>query len=190
MKILIVDNKDSFTFNLAHYVKSINNNFDVLRAENINVDNLSSYNKIILSPGPGLPNEHPILKRIIHKYYTSKPILGICLGHQAIAQYFNARIDNLSFVKHAVQSQLKHRNNCYIFNKIPSSFMIGHYHSWVVSRDGFPSCLKITSENDENLITSFTHVEFDINGLQFHPESILTENGFEIIKNWVNHNQV
>ena len=100
---------------------SINKNFDVLRAENINVDNLSSYNKIILSPGPGLPNEHPILKRIIHKYYASKPILGICLGHQAIAQYFNARIDNLSFVKHGVQSQLKHRNNCYIFDKIPSS---------------------------------------------------------------------
>ena len=185
MKVVIIDNKDSFTFNLAHYVQQFTDSIDVFRANEIDINELRIYDKIILSPGPGLPNEHPILRQHLKAYADKKSILGICLGHQGIAEYFGATLENLSVVKHGVTSEIFQSQNCSIFNDIPVSFQIGHYHSWVVSKEKFPECLEITSENDEGIITSFKHKEFDVKGIQFHPESILTEHGLRIIKNWL-----
>ena len=185
MKIIIIDNKDSFTYNLAHYVGQFSDCVDVFRPNQINIKQISNYDKIILSPGPGLPEEHESLFQIIKAYCKKKSILGVCLGHQAIAQYFDAQLEHLSIVKHGVTSVLYQKRDCDIFRDLPISFKIGHYHSWVVSKDNFPACLEVTSEDDNNIITSFKHRYFDLQGVQFHPESILTEYGLQIINNWV-----
>ena len=185
MKVLIIDNYDSFTYNLAHYVSVFVEKLDVLRSNLISIKNISYYDKIILSPGPGLPIEHPFMMEVIDKYHSTKPILGICLGHQAIAKYFKANLENLSIVKHGVSSLIYNHKNCYIFNNLPKFFSVGHYHSWVVSRERLPDCIQVTSMNNEGLITSFTHKEFDLKGIQFHPESILTDYGKLIMKNWI-----
>lgn len=158
---------------------------DVLRPININIEYISEYNKIILSPGPGLPEEHPILNQILAKYHQKKSILGICLGQQSIAEFFGASLYNLSDVKHGTSSQIIHYNNSKVFNDLPLNFKVGHYHSWAVSKENFPNILTITSENTEGIIMSIKHKEFDITGLQFHPESIMTEYGLKIIKNWL-----
>ena len=186
MKTLIIDNKDSFTYNLFHYVNQFTNNIDVLRGDQINIIQIEKYDKIIFSPGPGLPKHHPILKKVLDKFHAKKSILGICLGHQAIAEYFNAELVNLKTVKHGVSSRVFHQSNCDIFNGLPSDFNIGHYHSWIVKKSNFPNCLTITSENNEGIITSFKHNTCDLKGLQFHPESILTEFGLKLIENWIN----
>lgn len=185
MKILIVDNKDSFTYNLKHYINQFTDDIDVIRGGEINLDKIDKYDKIILSPGPGLPSEHPVLQQVLDRYYKHKPILGICLGQQAIAEFFNAKLENLTAVKHGVISEVSHFNNCKLFKDIPSSFKTGHYHSWVVSKSNFPKELTITSENEDGIITSFKHEKYDVSAVQFHPESILTEHGLQLIKNWV-----
>ena len=185
MRIIIIDNYDSFTYNLAHYVKSHNFNVDVFRASKLVVNDLSRYDKIIFSPGPGLPNEHPILEEIIDRFYKKKSILGVCLGHQAIATYFNADVFNLSCVKHGISSTVYHMNNCSLFNNIPNYFKVGHYHSWAISNESIPDCLEITSTNTDGLIMSIKHKEFDVKGVQFHPESILTQHGMSLIRNWL-----
>ena len=185
MRVIIIDNQDSFTYNLAHYTQQFVHSVDVFRVNKIEIKELYSYDKIILSPGPGLPNEHPFLRDIIHEFHASKSMLGICLGHQALAEYFKATLENLSVVKHGVTSKIHQNQNCSIFNDIPVSFQIGHYHSWIVSENKFPECLEITSTNQDGIITSFKHKKFDVKGLQFHPESILTEYGLQLIKNWV-----
>ena len=187
MKVIIIDNQDSFTYNLFHYVNTFIDNVDVFRANKINIEEIAKYDKIILSPGPGLPHEHPSLELIIERYYLDKSILGVCLGHQSIAKFFNAKIENMSCVKHGVQSVITHNNNCYLFNDLPKSFNIGHYHSWIVSKDLFPKSLIITSQNNDNFITSFKHIELDIRGVQFHPESVLTDCGLRMIENWVKY---
>ena len=185
MRVFLIDNNDSFTYNLKHYIEQFANEVVVCRGAEIELDNIEQFNKIILSPGPGLPNEHPILKQVLSRYYNQKPILGICLGQQAIAEFFNANLENLTTVKHGVTSMLKHFNKCRLFSDIPENFKIGHYHSWVVSKINFPEELLITSENEEGIITSLNHKKHDITAVQFHPESILTENGLQLIKNWV-----
>lgn len=185
MRTIIIDNNDSFTYNLAHYVTSLNFNVDVFRASDIMLDCLEEYDKIIFSPGPGLPNEHPLLEKIIDIFYRKKSILGVCLGHQAIATYFNADIYNLSNVKHGIASTVYHKSNCSLFNNIPKSFLAGHYHSWAISPNNFPDCLEITSTNTEGIIMSIKHKEFDIKGVQFHPESVLTKYGLSLIRNWL-----
>ena len=185
MKVLIVDNKDSFTYNLKHYINQFTNDVDVVRGSKINLDEVESYDKIILSPGPGLAEEHPVLQLILERYYNQKPILGICLGQQAIAEFFKAKLENLPIVKHGVTSKISHFNNCKLFKNIPKHFKIGHYHSWVVSESNFPDELAITSENEEGIITSIKHREYDVTAVQFHPESVLTEHGLQMIKNWV-----
>ena len=185
MKILIVDNRDSFTYNLKHYINQFIDHIDVLREEEIKLNEIGCYDKIILSPGPGLPSEHPILDKILELYYNRIPILGICLGQQAIAQFFNAELENLDNVKHGITSEITHFSNCKLFKNIPENFKIGHYHSWVVSKSNFPKELNITSENDEGIITSVNHSTYDIAAVQFHPESILTEHGLQLIENWV-----
>ena len=185
MRVFLIDNNDSFTYNLKHYIEQFASEVVVSRGTEIKLDNIEQFDKIILSPGPGLPNEHPILKQVLSCYYNQKPILGICLGQQAIAEFFNANLENLTNVKHGVTSMIKHFNKCKLFSDIPENFKIGHYHSWVVSKINFPQELTITSENDEGIITSFNHKKYDITAVQFHPESILTEHGLQLIKNWV-----
>jgi len=185
LRVLLIDNNDSFTYNLKHYIEHFVSEVVVYRGPEIDIDNVEQFDKIILSPGPGLPNEHPVLKQVLDRYYNKKPILGICLGQQAIAEFFNANLENLTTVKHGVTSMVSHFNNSKLFKDIPKSFKIGHYHSWVVSKINFPDELKITSENEEGIITSLTHKKYDITAVQFHPESILTEHGLQLIKNWV-----
>ncbi len=185
MRVLIIDNNDSFTYNLKHYVEQFASFVIVYRVTEVELDCIEQFDKIILSPGPGLPNEHPFLKQVLARYYNQKPILGICLGQQAIAEFFNANLENLTSVKHGVTSIVSHFNNCKLFVDIPKNFKIGHYHSWVVSKNNFPDELKITSKNEDGFITSIKHNDLDISAVQFHPESILTEHGLQLIKNWV-----
>ena len=181
----MIDNNDSFTYNLKHYIEQFVSEVVVSRVTEIELDDIESFDKIILSPGPGLPNEHPVLEQVLFRYYNQKPILGICLGQQAIAEFFNANLENLTTVKHGVTSMVKHFNNCKLFSDIPENFKIGHYHSWVVSKINFPEELLITSENEDGIITSLNHKKYDIAAVQFHPESILTEHGLLLIKNWL-----
>jgi len=187
LNILIVDNFDSFTYNLYHYVLQFNCNVDVIKNTEVELSNLSQYHKIIISPGPGIPIEHKNIKSIIASNYKSKPILGICLGHQAIAQFFGADLINLEDVLHGVSSNIFIKENSYIFKDIPEKIKAGHYHSWAASSSNFPQCLEITSFNEDGIIMSIQHKDYDVIGLQFHPESIRTPQGKKLIKNWVNH---
>tara|TARA_B110000003_G_C16583130_1_gene508839 strand:+ start:472 stop:1035 length:564 start_codon:yes stop_codon:yes gene_type:complete len=185
LKILIVDNNDSFTYNLKHYVEQFSCEVIVIKGSDLSLSNIDLFDKIILSPGPGLPLEHIVLNRVIERAIGKKSILGICLGHQAIAAYFGANLVNLKEVKHGVTSRLNQFNNCSLFKGIPNYFDVAHYHSWVVDERDFPECLLITSRNEEQYVMSFRHRHYDFVGLQFHPESILTDNGLQIIENWV-----
>lgn len=185
MKILIIDNNDSFTYNLKHYINLFADKVDVIRYNKININDINYYDKILFSPGPGLPREYPVLNDILLKYETKKPILGVCLGHQLIAEYYGASLDNLLTPMHGVSSKITHKYNCSLYKNLPLKFKIGHYHSWVVSKTNFPLNIEITALNESNLIMSFKHKIFDVKGIQFHPESILSEYGKNLIKNWV-----
>jgi anthranilate synthase component 2 len=184
VKVLIVDNYDSFTFNLYHYVMQFNSDVTVLKNDKVDLDSLEGFDKIILSPGPGLPYEHKNLNDII-KMTIHKPLLGVCLGHQAIAEYFGARLINLDDVNHGVTTEISIINEDYLFKNIPINTNVGLYHSWVVDRRDFPECFEITSVNKEGFISSFKHKELDFKGVQFHPESILTDCGLKMIENWI-----
>ena len=185
MKVLIVDNNDSFSYNLKHYVEQFSAEVKVIRGNKLDLNCVDEFDKIILSPGPGLPSEHTMLLQTIDKVVGNKSILGICLGHQAIAEYFGATLANLEQVKHGVTSQIRQYKNCQVFRDLPECFVVAHYHSWIVEKEGFPDCLVISSENEEGIITSLKHKIYDVTALQFHPESILTEYGLKIIKNWL-----
>lgn len=185
MKVLIIDNKDSFTYNLKHYINYFCDNVDVSRCDKLDLGGVCEYDKILLSPGPGLPKEYPILNEFLSKYGSSKSILGICLGHQAIADFFGGKLENLPDVMHGVSSKVNHFNNCCLYNDIPRSFEVGHYHSWVVSNKDFPADLEITSATERGVVMSLKHKNYKIKGVQFHPESILTEYGLRLIKNWI-----
>lgn len=187
MKVLIIDNNDSFSYNLKHYIEHHSAAVTVIRGDRLELDYIHEFNKVILSPGPGLPSEHPVLLQVLDRFVGKKSILGICLGHQAIAEYFGANLSNLEQVKHGLSSSLTHFSNCILYNNLPSSFNVGHYHSWVVSKNSIPKDLIVTSENEDGLIMSFRHASYDIKAVQFHPESILTENGLNLIANWLNH---
>ena len=190
MRVLIIDNNDSFTYNLKHYIQGFTKNIDVVRVGQLKMDKIPTYEKIILSPGPGLPKEYPCLAQLLNKFSDTQSILGVCLGNQAISEFFGAQLDNLKDVKHGVSTSLVHFSNCPLFNDIPQSIKVGHYHSWVVSESHFPDVLEITSKNSEGLIMSVKHKEFDIRGVQFHPESILTEYGLKLIENWLKINRI
>jgi len=185
LRVLLIDNNDSFTYNLKHYIEQFASEVVVSRSTEIDLDCIYYFDKIILSPGPGLPEEHPVLNKVLVRYFNKKSILGICLGQQAIAEFFNANLENLTKVKHGTTSKVKHFNNCKLFKDIPRIFKIGHYHSWVVSKNNFPEELIITSESKDGIITSLKHKTLDITAVQFHPESILTEHGMKLIENWV-----
>ena len=186
MNIVIIDNYDSFTYNLAHLVKSLGAQVTVLRNDRFALPELEAFDKIILSPGPGIPSEAGLLLDVIRTYAGWKPMLGVCLGHQAIGEAFGARLENLSDVCHGVATEGMQFGNDFIFNGLPERLIMGRYHSWVVSRDGFPDCLEITAESGKGRIMALRHREFDIHGIQFHPESVLTPDGATIIRNWLN----
>jgi len=187
MKILVLDNYDSFTYNLVHYIEEIiEDKVDVFRNDQISISDIAKYDKILLSPGPGIPDEAGILKALINTYGSTKSILGVCLGCQAIAEVFGGSIINLKNVYHGVARPVHVEDyNDYIYNDIPQTFMAGRYHSWVVNDVDLPDTLKVTSRDDMGLVMGLMHKTYDVRGVQFHPESILTEYGKEILRNWI-----
>ncbi len=187
MKIVIIDNYDSFTYNLSHLIKELGAEVTVFRNDKVEMDSLEAFDKIMLSPGPGIPSEAGLMPEVIKRYAQSKPILGICLGHQAIGECFGGRLANLDRVFHGVATEGTQLGNDYMFNGLPRRITMGRYHSWVVSREYLPDCLEITAESDEGHIMALRHRTLDIRGLQFHPESVLTTDGREMMENWIKH---
>ena len=185
MKIVIIDNYDSFTYNLSHLVKELGAEVTVVRNDQFELTELEQFSKIILSPGPGIPSEAGLLLDVIKPYAGRKPILGVCLGHQAIGQVFGAKLENLSDVFHGVATPCHIIADDPIFSGIEKDITIGRYHSWVVSREGLPDCLEVTAVSDEGQIMSLRHRELNVRGIQFHPESVLTPDGKKMLQNWL-----
>lgn len=186
-QIVIIDNYDSFTYNLSHLVKELGADVTVYRNDQFAMEQLEKFDKIILSPGPGIPSEAGLLMEVLKNYAEKKPILGVCLGHQAIGEYFGGTLENLTNVFHGVATEGTQFGNDEIFNGLPERITMGRYHSWVVSKQGLPNCLEITAESDEGQIMGLKHKQYDIHGIQFHPESVLTTEGRTIISNWLNN---
>jgi anthranilate synthase component 2 len=194
MKILVFDNYDSFTYNLVHLVEKITGEkTDVFRNDQIALQDIQAYDKIILSPGPGIPSEAGLLLPLIKEFSATKSILGVCLGHQAIGEAFGANLINLSSVYHGVASPVKimpqnPRNsqvNADLFEGLTDGFMAGRYHSWVVDPNGFPKVLEITAMDENGHIMALRHRKYDVLGVQFHPESVLTPSGETLMRNWL-----
>ena len=186
MKILVFDNYDSFTYNLVHLVEKITSQkVTVVRNDQIALEDVDGYDKIILSPGPGIPSEAGLLLPLIKQYASIKPILGVCLGHQAIGEAFGANLENLSTVYHGVATPINIDNTNYLFAGLADSIEVGRYHSWVISNKNLPSELKVTATDENGLIMAIEHESYDVCGVQFHPESVLTPSGEAIIKNWL-----
>jgi len=191
MKILIFDNYDSFTYNLVHVVeKIINDKVDVYRNDKIPLEKVNDYDKIILSPGPGIPVESGLLLPLIKEYASSKSILGVCLGEQAIGEAFGGSLVNLTTVYHGVATKIKvnagrTKSKNDIFNSLDSELEVGRYHSWIVSKENFPPVLEITAEDENGYIMALRHKTFDVQGVQFHPESVLTPMGELMMRNWL-----
>ena len=183
-KVFVVDNYDSFTYNLVHYIREFSIEVKVCRNDKFEMNDISNYNKILLSPGPGIPGEAGNLKEVIRKYAESKSILGVCLGHQAIGEVFGANLKNLSNVYHGVSSTINIVENDSLFDNIPHEIEVGRYHSWVIDNP-LPDNLLATAFDSNNQIMAVKHKKYDIKGVQFHPESILTPHGKQIINNWL-----
>ena len=187
MKILLLDNYDSFTFNLVHYLEQVSDaTIDVFRNNEITIEDAGKYDKIMLSPGSGLPKDAGIMPELILKYYKTIPLFGVCLGQQAIAEAFGGSLINLNKVFHGVATPIEIIADDYLFSNIPHRFKIGRYHSWVLNTNDLPNELEVTAIDESQNIMALKHKEYDIRGVQFHPESILSEFGLEIIHNWVN----
>lgn len=185
-KILILDNYDSFTYNILHIINDLGYEADVFRNDKITIKEIDKYDKIILSPGPGVPKDAGVLMSLIKEYSKTKSILGICLGEQAIGEVFGAKLENLKEVYHGTESEIEIVTQCKILKDISNPFKAGRYHSWVISKDNFPSTLEIIAIDKENgNIMGIKHKEYDVMGVQFHPESVLTPEGKSIIKNWI-----
>ena len=185
MKIVIIDNYDSFTYNLSHLVKELGAEVTVMRNDQFELADLEPYSKIILSPGPGIPSEAGLLLDVIKTYAGKKPILGVCLGHQAIGESFGGKLENLSDVFHGVATPCRIIADDPIFSGIERTITIGRYHSWVVSNEGLPDCLEVTAISDEGQIMALRHRELNVRGIQFHPESVLTPDGRKMLQNWL-----
>ena len=185
MKILVIDNYDSFTYNLVHSVKKFANDITVVRNDGISLEEVDQYDKILLSPGPGVPDEANLLKPIIEKYAATKSIFGVCLGQQAIGEVFGGTLLNTQEVFHGVKSDITVIKDDILFNNLPKELEVGRYHSWVVSPESFPEDLEITAVGPKGEIMALRHKTYDVRGVQFHPESILTPLGDEMIKNWL-----
>ena len=186
MKILVIDNYDSFTFDLVHYIQQVTQQKpDVYRNNEITVNEVQHYDKICLSPGPGLPKDAGITVDLIKNYSTTKSILGVCLGHQAIAEVFGSTLQNLDTVLHGVARKTTITQHDYLFENIPMQFMCGRYHSWTVNKVNEP--LQTIATDDDGYCMALRHPQYDVRGVQFHPESILTQHGLQLIKNWLHH---
>ena len=185
MKIVIIDNYDSFTYNLSHLIKEIGAEVTVIRNDQFTLNQLEPFDKIVLSPGPGIPSEAGLLLDVIKTYKGRKPILGVCLGHQAIGEVFGGTLENLSDVFHGVATEGTQFSNDYIFDSLSKRITMGRYHSWVVSRENFPTCLEVTAVSDEGQIMALKQKNYDIHGIQFHPESVLTPEGKTILRNFI-----
>ena len=188
-RIVIIDNYDSFTYNLSHLLKKVEADVTVFRNDQFRLEELQQFDKIVLSPGPGIPSEAGLLLDVIRTYAPTKPMLGVCLGHQAIGEVFGARLLNLDDVVHGVATPCRIIANDPIFDGLLNKITVGRYHSWVVSQDEFPSCLEITAVSDDGgsvpNIMALRHREYEVHGIQFHPESVLTPEGKIIIKNFL-----
>jgi len=184
-KIIIIDNYDSFTYNLAHLLRELGAEVTVWRNDQFPLDALSAFDGIVLSPGPGIPSEAGQLLDVIRTYAGRKSILGVCLGHQAIGEVFGARLTNLSEVYHGVATDCTLLPGDPLFSSLPPTIRVGRYHSWVVDRDSLPECLEITAQSDDGQVMAMRHKQYDIHGIQFHPESVLTPDGPTILKNWL-----
>ena len=182
---VIIDNYDSFTYNLVHLIKELGVDVTVVRNNQFSLEDLNNYDRIVLSPGPGVPSEAGLLLDVIHRYAGVKPILGVCLGHQAIGEVFGAKLKNLSDVFHGVTTETTQIVETPLFAGLPNTFFVGRYHSWVVEKKNFPDCLEIIAESKEGLIMALRHRTHNIYGIQFHPESVLTPDGKRIMANWL-----
>lgn len=185
LRVVVIDNYDSFTYNLVHLVRHLGADVTVYRNDQFALADLETFDKIILSPGPGIPAEAGLLLDVIRTYAGRKPILGVCLGHQAIGEVFGGSLTNLSDVFHGVATEGTQLQNDPIFAGLPCRITMGRYHSWVVDRDTLPACLEVTAESDEGYIMALRHRDYDIHGIQFHPESVLTPQGGTIVSNWL-----
>ena len=188
MKILVIDNYDSFTYNLVHALKKMEGvNVEVKRNDEVAAEDPDLFDKIVFSPGPGLPEEAGSMLSVIRNYAGKKPMLGVCLGHQAIGEAFGGTLQNMNDVLHGISTPITIVAKSYLFDNIPEVFNAGRYHSWIVEKESLPETLEITSIDKEGRIMSFQHKIFDIQGVQFHPESVLTPIGEQILENWVRH---
>ena len=185
MKVVIIDNYDSFTYNLSHLIKSLGAEVTVVRNDQFELQDLEQFNKIVLSPGPGIPSEAGLLLDVIRTYAGKKPILGVCLGHQAIGEVFGGKLENLSDVFHGVATPCHIVADDPIFSGLERDITIGRYHSWVVSNEDLPECLEVTAVSDEGQVMALRHKSLNIRGIQFHPESVLTPDGKKMIQNWL-----
>ncbi|MBL0234527.1 MAG: aminodeoxychorismate/anthranilate synthase component II [Chitinophagaceae bacterium] len=199
MRVLVFDNYDSFTYNLVHLVQQITHEkVEVYRNDQIPLEKVKDYDKIILSPGPGIPSEAGELLPLINEYAASKSILGVCLGHQAIGEAFGGKLVNLDKVYHGVATEIQVRSfelgaclpdrqvgSQNLFNGLPEKIMVGRYHSWIISEEGFPEELEITAKDENGYVMALRHKQYDVQGVQFHPESVLTPDGRTIIENWL-----
>ncbi|THD66396.1 aminodeoxychorismate/anthranilate synthase component II [Robertkochia marina] len=185
MKVLVIDNYDSFTYNLVHYLIDLGCEVTVKRNDRLTLEEVAPFDKILLSPGPGIPDEAGLLKAIIKKYAPTHSILGVCLGQQAIAEVFGGSILNLDKVYHGVSTTIEVTEYDPIYAGLPTTLEVGRYHSWVVAKE-LPPALIATSIDENGQIMSLKHREFDVRGVQYHPESVLTPEGKKILENWVN----
>ena len=187
MRILLVDNYDSFTYNLLHYLEMNDGvSVEVIRNDKIDPAAVARYDKIVFSPGPGLPSGAGRMNDIIHQFAALKPMLGVCLGLQAMAEVFGGKLKNLQQVLHGVARKTIVTDAADpLFKNIPGTFLAGRYHSWVADRSALPSCLRVTAEDEDGEVMAIRHADFDVCGVQFHPESVLTEYGKDLLTNWV-----
>lgn len=187
MNILVVDNHDSFVYNIVHLLDALDiATITVVKNDALHLDSVIHFDKIVLSPGPGLPKEAGLMPELIRNYINKKPILGVCLGHQAIVEHFGGTLKNLEQPLHGISTSVKIISEDYLFKELPDSFEIGHYHSWV-AKHPLPEMLQATSVDTLGNVMSFKHKSLDIRGVQYHPESILTPFGRQILENWLRH---
>jgi anthranilate synthase component II len=189
MQLLIIDNYDSFTYNLYQLINEAGcSNITVIKNDKLELAKVAAFDKIVFSPGPGIPNEVPVMSKILKEYQHDKSILGVCLGHQAIGCFYGAQLINLPQPCHGISSGLHTTETGEkLFRGMQDNFVVGRYHSWVIDEATLPACLRVTSKSEDGCIMSIAHLKFDIRGVQFHPESFITSNGKKLIQNWLNN---
>ena len=190
MKLLIIDNYDSFTHNLVQMIEELGmSNYQVITHDQVNINEVDKFNKILITPGPGLPEDHPMLEKVIRQYSSTKSILGVCLGHQAIAKAFGGELFKQYNVSHGITKKIVIKDlSDYLFTNVHAEVDVGLYHSWAVSESNFPNALKVIAVSEDGVIMALSHRQNDVKGVQFHPESIMTPVGSQILRNWLENN--